>query len=183
MEICKCALCAHERGEPDESQWFWEKRYVEEQTDNVLRRGMQLENILNACSNFDPDTLCDLLIEYLWEWQRRPGDIYAVLADMLDSEEGESPWKLELRRRHRGPPERLSNIERSKLFLEYHDRLKELQAQNHASPAKTARGELAVKYQMTDEEIRAIIDRIEGKRKRAAKRLPRSGRKYPNCAQ
>jgi hypothetical protein len=144
-----------------EKEMLWEKIRLEMENDEMFQRGVQLGRILEDCSNFDSVDLCDILLEHFADWSRHKGDLFDILYEMLDTEEGKSTWKLELRRRRRGNPGSLSDADSMRLFFQYHIRLSELRDQNRASPA-----ELAEKYQMTDEEIRAIVERKEGKRKR-----------------
>jgi hypothetical protein len=88
-----------------------------------------------------------------------------IIADMLDPA-GDSYWRLDLERRGRGARPQMGQIALGSLAFEYDRRLEELKEERRASPAKTARGELAAKYQMTDEQIRALIERQQGKRQR-----------------
>jgi hypothetical protein len=92
-------------------------------------------------------------------------DLLSVLAGMLDPT-AKTTWRLDLKRGHRGSPGKLSNDELQYLCFRYEQRVEEFTNARRASPVKTARGELAAEFKMTDEEIRAIIDRARGKRRR-----------------
>jgi hypothetical protein len=98
-----------------------------------------------------------------------------MMADMIDPT-GESYWRLKLQKRHRGKPRQMSSAETEYLVTNYVNRLKELKERGRASPAKTARGDVAKRYKMTDEEVRAIVDRAQGKRVRK-RATPKTGRK------
>jgi hypothetical protein len=97
-------------------------------------------------------------------------EAFNMVADMIDPA-GESYWRLEFRRRAKGAPRKHSSADATFLALLYGLLKKKFTAEGRASPAKTARGELAAEYKMTDEQVRAIIDREKGKR------LRRRGRK------
>ena len=165
--VCSCALCAHERGDPSEAYWRAAERALLENPDppEMVNWAMCLTHILHDYSNAKSEVVRDQLIDMFRGGSKWRGDLPELLADMLDPA-GKTSWRLELRRRHRGHPGRLSDIERYHLCLEYEWRLIELRYEKRASPAKTARGELAARYKMTDEEIRSIIKREEGKRGR-----------------
>jgi hypothetical protein len=173
---CQCALCADERGEPNEAHWRQQEReWKEFQRDNpdppeMWLLGNYARMVLDRYSNDKASVVRDELIDFF-----RRGtdgdDLLSVLADMLDPT-AKTMWRLDFKRRHRGNPGKLSNDELQYLCFQYEQRVEELTNTRRASPAKTARGELAAEYKMTDEEIRAIIERAQGKRVRK-----RAGRK------
>jgi hypothetical protein len=76
---------------------------------------------------------------------------------------GKSYWRLELRQRDRAPPRQTTSMVAEWLIDQYDYRLEQLRNEKRASPAKTARGELAAQFKMTDEQIRAIIRRGRGR--------------------
>jgi hypothetical protein len=154
--VCSCPLCREAFLEPSPAP-------------RVMREWGAIIRGIFAVST--PEIVCDQLIAVLREHSQDNSDLLALLADMLDPA-GKTTWRLKLQRRP-GRPSRLTQADAVGLWLEYEDRLQELESENRASPAKTARGELAAEYKMTDEEVRAIIDRVQGKRVRTK----RTGRK------
>jgi hypothetical protein len=93
--------------------------------------GFSLDAQLSYHSNAAPETLRDELIK----WFRRgsqPLDLGSMLADMLDPA-GKSYWRLELRRRRRGSPGRLSVADHMYLAHQYESRLEDLRQKNRAS--------------------------------------------------
>ena len=165
--VCYCPLCSEERGEPDEAYWReLELAFADmPETPEMVSWAIHMDHILSDYSNCEPEVVRPKLIDLFRGASRQCNDLFEALAEMLDPA-GKSTWKLELCRRRRGRPGRLSELDSIRLAVEYGARLEELKDQNRASPAKTARGELAERYKMTDEEIRAIIERRGGKRKR-----------------
>jgi hypothetical protein len=136
--------------------------------------GHHVDMMFDRYSNDKASVVRDQLIDMFRRGSVGHGDLQELLADMLDPAK-KTPWRLDLRRR-RGNPGKLSNDDLQYLCFSYEQRVDELKSAGRASPVKTARGELAAEYKMTDEEIRAIIDRAQGKRvrKRAAKRAGRN---------
>jgi hypothetical protein len=127
--------------------------------------GNWLDHILMDYSNREPQTVRAKLIKGFRQGSHWSQDLLALLADMLDPA-GKTSWRLQLRRRRSGNPGRLSDLDRMILCREYESILEKLRAEKRASPIKTARGELAKKWGMTDEEIRAQIARGQGRKKR-----------------
>jgi len=123
-----------------------------------------LDHILMEHSNSEPETVGAKLIKEFRQ-ASQGHDLPALLADMLDAA-GKSSWRLKLCRRRSGNPGRLSDLDRMSLFNAYESLVEAYRAEKRASPIKTARGELAKKWGMTDEEIRALIARGQGKKKR-----------------
>jgi hypothetical protein len=158
--VCYCPLCRDEMSKPASQVMFeW---------------GWVIQSIFDECGNERPEVVRDQLVDMLRENSWISLDLLALLADLLDPA-GKTTWQLKLSRR-RGRPRRLSMFEAVGLWADYERRLQELKNENRASPAKTARGELAAQHKMTDEEVRAIIDRVLGKKVRTkrAGRKPRS---------
>jgi hypothetical protein len=177
--VCCCPLCSEERGEPSEA--YWQERYRQEE-ERCDRECLSPEEIwgmrlIDFARMYDAGEREQAQAALLYELRRQKTWSLDAIADMIDPA-GKSYWKLELKQRRRGTPRRLSSDDTEVLIGQYEYRLAELQNERRASPVKTARGELAAEYKMTDEEIRAIIDRAQGKkvRKRATKT---KGRKYP----
>ena len=89
---------------------------------------------------------------------------FDAIADWIDSTGG-STWRLELKRRRPGKPKYSKNYA-SSLRLFYEQRRKKLAKEGHPTPAKTALGELAAEFEIPDNQLRAIIERVQGKRRR-----------------
>jgi hypothetical protein len=120
-----------------------------------------LANFVRGCDGLRAVKAQQVLLRILLN-QR--AEAFNILADMIDPG-GKSYWRLELRRR-RGRSRKISTEDQQLLACMYRWILNGLKAKNRASPAKTARGLLAAKLNMTDEEIRANIERGQGRRRR-----------------
>jgi hypothetical protein len=91
-------------------------------------------------------------------------DLFDILADMIDPA-GNTTWRLELKRRRPGKPKRSRDFANF-LRWNYEERLEELTEEQHPTPAKTALGELAAQFEIPDGQLRALIERSQGKRRR-----------------
>jgi hypothetical protein len=87
------------------------------------------------------------------------------IANMIDPA-GDSPWRLELKRRRTGKPKYSRSLA---IFLWdlYDHRREELSEEKHPTPAKTALGEVAAEFSMPDSQLRSLIERAQGKRRRS----------------
>jgi hypothetical protein len=188
---CSCALCSSERGrlatdwEKMNEEERWELSRTEAQIDpgDIAWWGDVIKDVISDNSNDPPKILCAKLVEelrndllpYKVRASRSPGDLRLVLADLLDPL-GNTTWRLELRRRRRGRKERLSESDRESLTGYYLANVDRLKADKRASAKKTVRAQIAKDWGMTDEEVRAIVERVQGKRKRKHASKP-AGRK------
>jgi hypothetical protein len=134
----------------------------------IYEWGMALDHTFSDYSNETPESVRAKLIE-MFRQGTHGNDLLALLADMLDPD-GDSLWRLELSRRRRGRRGRFSELDLMALVWQYEMRVQELKDERRAAPVKTALGEFADAYKMTDEEMRALIGRASGKRKRAPKK-------------
>jgi hypothetical protein len=116
--------------------------------------------------NERPEIVRDHLMRELRRLSECPNDISAFVAEMLDPASKKTEWRLDLRRRRPGN-RKMSTEELQYLCFRYESRVDDLKEAGRAAPAKTALGELAAEYKTTDGEIRAIIERAQGKRRRS----------------
>ena len=166
--VCDCAHCSRARGKPDEAElwqlgrdlgaWFKlpERLY--------LAKCIRVMTFYNY-DNERPEFVRDHLVGLLRRMSADPDDICALFADMLDPA-SKTEWRLDLRRRRAGSPRKLCTGAVDSLCNRYKRRVDGLREAGRAAPVKTALGELAADYEMTDKEMRAIIERAQGKRRR-----------------
>jgi hypothetical protein len=163
--VCKCALCSRERGEPNEDNCWQAARNIGPPLPDTVCLAQLIKMTFDQYDNERPEIVRDRLVRRLRQWSEYPDDISALIAEMLDPA-SKTEWRLDLRRPRPGNPGRLPTEELHILCFKYQSRVDDLKKRGRAAPAKTALGELATQYEMTDGELRAIIERAQGKRRR-----------------
>ena len=165
--VCDCAHCSRARGKPDEAE-LWQLGHDLGAWFKLPETLYLAKCIRQVFYNYDdhrPEFVRDLLVVQLRRMSADPGDICALFADMLDPA-SKTEWRLDLRRRRAGSPRKLCTGAVDYLCNRYKRRVDGLREAGQAAPVKTALGELAADYEMTDKEMRAIIERAQGKRRR-----------------
>ena len=167
--VCDCAHCSRARGKPDEAELWQLGRDLEAWF--KLPEPLHWAKCIRVITfynndNHRPEFVRDHLVQLLRRMSADPDDICALIADMLDPA-SKTEWQLDLRRRRAGSPRKLCTGAVKSLCNRYKRRVDGLREAGRAAPVKTALGELAAEYEMTDKEMRAIIERAQGKRRRA----------------
>jgi hypothetical protein len=168
--VCGCALCSRERGEPNEAYWWKFLPDVIAAMPKPPDTVWWVHSIMMMFDQYDNERtefVRDHLVRELRRLSECPNDISAFVAEMLDPA-SKMEWRLDLRRRRR--PSKMSTDELHYLCFKYESRVDDLKEAGRAAPAKTALGELAAEYKMKDGELRAIIERAQGKRRRPKRR-------------
>ena len=166
--VCDCAHCSRARGELDEAE-LWQLGRDLEAWSKLPEPLLWAESIrvitFHNNDNRRPEFVRDHLVRLLRRMSADPDDICALIADMLDPA-SKTEWRLDLRRRRAGSPRKLCTGAVESLCNRYKRRVDGLREAGQAAPVKTALGELAAEYEMTDNDMRAIIERGQGKRRR-----------------
>jgi hypothetical protein len=184
---CRCPLCKMEtdavmREEDrvaaldDDERWTHE---LEQQRPEVARIGLlnfaheRLLEFIDESDVWEPGAaqheLARLLCQLAFLGSPKEATVFAFFAAMLFPS-GNGYWKLKLTPR-KGRKRKKTTLEQQQMARVYGGWVfRGLKEKRHASPSKTARGLLAAQFKMTDEEMRANIERGQGKRGRKRNR-------------
>jgi hypothetical protein len=165
--VCDCPHCSRAR-ELDEAERWVSARDLEAWS--KLPETLYLAKCIRVITFYNndnqrPEFVRDHLVKLLRRMSDDPDDICSLIADLLDPA-SKTEWRLDLRRRRAGSPRKLCTGAVDSLCNRYKRRVDRLREAGRAAPVKTALGELAAEYEMTDNEMRAILERAQGKRRR-----------------
>ena len=150
---CRCPACLDEQDAEDER--------LRKARPPLVRARDYLHAFLREDDGPDPKLAQKALLLRLRDVEE---EAFNIIADMIDPA-GQSYWRLELKRRG-GRMNKAPTAEQQLLAKSYEWRLKHLKKEGRPSPEKTARGEIAAYLGMTDEAVRAIIRRAQGRKVR-----------------
>ena len=164
--VCDCPHCSRAR-ELDEAERWISGRDLEawSKLPETLYLAKCIRQVFYNYDDHRPEFVRDHLVRLCRRMSDDPDDICALIADMLDPA-SKTEWRLDLRRRRAGSPRKLCTGAVDSLCNRYKRRVDGLREAGRAAPVKTALGELAAEYEMTDKELRAIMERAQGKRRR-----------------